>query len=112
MSEHLRERLKRFKEQEEERLKEKVYKETLVSISVALNGAHLVPNVEGAVQSLKLPYTATLSELYDAAFLAFLSDVTIEFSEIRLLQCKDYNYSIVRSFSEKEMQLVIFHLKQ
>lgn len=74
---------------------------------MVFNGAYVVPGVDNLVESLKFPYSVTLSEIYDTVFQIFLSQTTVSGSDVRLLLCRDFTYSIMRSFTEEEMQKVI-----
>uniref|UniRef100_A0A1I7VC83 Ubiquitin carboxyl-terminal hydrolase 47 n=1 Tax=Loa loa TaxID=7209 RepID=A0A1I7VC83_LOALO len=65
---HLLERLRRFEELEEEKIREKQYKESLVSVNVMFNGAHITSDVAKLTEAMKFPYTAKLSDIYDAVF--------------------------------------------
>lgn len=71
------------------------------------NGAHVISDVANLTEAMKFPYTAKLSEIYDTVFQAFCAKITISASNVRLLLCKDFTYSITRSFTENEMQKVI-----
>ncbi|VDK67821.1 unnamed protein product, partial [Onchocerca ochengi] len=104
LPDHLLERLKRFEEQEKEKVRKKQYKESLVSVNVMFNGAHIVPDVANWTEAMKFPYTTKLSEIYDAIFQALYAKISISASDIRLLLCKDFTYSIIRSFTENEMR--------
>ncbi|CAG9530513.1 unnamed protein product [Cercopithifilaria johnstoni] len=104
LADHLLERLKRFEEQEEEKLREKQYRESLVSVNVMFNGAHIISDVANLTEAIKFPYTAKLSEIYDTVFQTFCAKTSISASDVRLLLCKDFTYSIIRSFTESEMQ--------
>uniref|UniRef100_A0A915PZW7 Ubiquitin carboxyl-terminal hydrolase n=1 Tax=Setaria digitata TaxID=48799 RepID=A0A915PZW7_9BILA len=104
LADHLLERLKRFEEQEEEKLRERQYRESLVSVNVMFNGAHIIPDVSNFTEAMKFPYTAKLSEIYDTVFQTFSAKISISAADVRLLLCKDFTYSIVRSFTESEMQ--------
>lgn len=160
LADHLLERLRRFEELEEEKLREKQYKESLVSVklinyncficsslfncsimiqirrsdnykcckyykncefisvlrctdvfqfqvNIMFNGAHTIPDVANLTEAMKFPYTTKLSEIYDAILKAFCAKTSVSVSDVRLLLCKDFTYSIIRSFTENEMQKVI-----
>ncbi|VDO09875.1 unnamed protein product [Brugia timori] len=104
LADHLLERLRRFEELEEEKLREKQYKESLVSVNIMFNGAHIIPDVANLTEAMKFPYTTKLSEIYDAILKAFCAKTSVSVSDVRLLLCKDFTYSIIRSFIENEMQ--------
>ncbi|KAM3720075.1 Ubiquitin carboxyl-terminal hydrolase [Dirofilaria immitis] len=104
LADHLLERLKRFEEQEEAKLREKQYRESFVSVNVMFNGAHIIPDVTNLTEAMKFPYTAKLSEIYDTVLQAFCAKISISASNVRLLLCKDFTYSIIRSFSKNEME--------
>ncbi|KAK6103015.1 Ubiquitin carboxyl-terminal hydrolase family protein [Brugia pahangi] len=104
LADHLLERLKRFEELEEEKLREKQYKESLVSVNIMFNGAHIISDVANLTEAMKFPYTTKLSEIYDAILKAFCAKTSVSVSDVRLLLCKDFTYSIIRSFTENEMQ--------
>ncbi|KAL3993623.1 Ubiquitin carboxyl-terminal hydrolase family protein [Acanthocheilonema viteae] len=104
LADHLLERLRRFEEQEEEKLREKQYRESLVSVNAMFNGAHIISDVTNLTEAMKFPYTAKLSKIYDTVFQAFCAKISISASNVRLLLCKDFTYSIIRSFTKNEMQ--------
>lgn len=76
-------------------------------VNVMFNGAYIISDVVNLTEAMKFPYTAKLSEIYDTVFQSFCAKISISASNVRLLLCKDFTYSIIRSFTENEMQKVI-----
>ncbi|VDN05474.1 unnamed protein product [Thelazia callipaeda] len=104
LADHLVKCLQRFKEQEEEKQKEKEYQESLVSINVAFNGTHISSDVSVLTQAMKFPYTTQFCKIYDSVFKSFCEKTSISLSNVRLLLCKDFTYSITRSLKAGEME--------